>query len=519
MQVNQTFVDRAELLVPTLYETIVRPVSEIEVVAEEEAFQGWATHALHDAGECQRLSYGKNDSFILDFGDHYVGYLVLSVKPMGSLPDAPLSLKLIFGEMPCEVAESFESYQGEMSKSWLQEETIYVDVLPAVIRPSRRYAFRYVKVIVLDTSPKYNVQFTDIRCIAVTSADVTLVEPLPASTPADLVEMDRIGRRTLQNCMQTVFEDGPKRDRRLWIGDLRLQALANYETFGNRDLVKRCLYLFGGMTLADGAVGACVYERPHPQVDDVRLYDYSLFFVATLHDYYYATKDRDTLTDLWPVAWEQIGIAVRRLDDRGIVQDDSSWWCSIDWHTELNKQASAQAILIYCLRRGLALSYEQNEPERARWLEEQIAVVSEAAMKHLWDGNHGFFISGPQAQVSWASQIFMVLAEVLDAERQGELMDRLFVQDPDIRPVTPYLYHHLIEALLLCGRKDKALEEMRAYWGAMAASGADTFWELYDRSDSKRSPYGSHLINSYCHAWSCTPAYFIRKYFTRDRGE
>jgi hypothetical protein len=24
------------------------------------------------------------------------------------------------------------------------------------------------------------------------------------------------------------------------------------------------------------------------------------------------------------------------------------------------------------------------------------------------------------------------------------------------------------------------------------------------------SPYGDHHINSYCHAWSCTPSYFIR---------
>ena len=36
-------------------------------------------------------------------------------------------------------------------------------------------------------------------------------------------------------------EDGPKRDRRLWLGDLRLEALANYETYRNFDLVKRLL--------------------------------------------------------------------------------------------------------------------------------------------------------------------------------------------------------------------------------------------------------------------------------------
>ncbi|MFR6136264.1 MAG: hypothetical protein ACLUI0_06370 [Blautia massiliensis (ex Durand et al. 2017)] len=66
----------------------------------------------------------------------------------------------------------------------------------------------------------------------------------PVETDDEMAKkLDRVSLRTLQNCMQDVFEDGPKRDRRLWLGDLRLQALANYETFKNYDLVKRCLYL------------------------------------------------------------------------------------------------------------------------------------------------------------------------------------------------------------------------------------------------------------------------------------
>ncbi|MHB3894864.1 hypothetical protein ACYBX3_24565, partial [Klebsiella pneumoniae] len=43
----------------------------------------------------------------------------------------------------------------------------------------------------------------------------------------------------------------------------------------------------------------------------------------------------------------------------------------------------------------------------------------------------------------------------------------------------------------------------------------DTFWEAFSLSDYAISPYGSKHINSYCHAWSCTPAYFIRHRFTR----
>jgi hypothetical protein len=45
----------------------------------------------------------------------------------------------------------------------------------------------------------------------------------------------------------------------------------------------------------------------------------------------------------------------------------------------------------------------------------------------------------------------------------------------------------------------------------MVRKGADTFWEVYRPGDDRLSPYKSHLMNSYCHAWSCTPAYFLRR--------
>jgi alpha-L-rhamnosidase len=50
------------------------------------------------------------------------------------------------------------------------------------------------------------------------------------------------------------------------------------------------------------------------------------------------------------------------------------------------------------------------------------------------------------------------------------------------------------------------------YWGGMIRKGADTFWEVYDPTNDFLSPYNSAIINSYCHAWSCTPVYFLRKY-------
>lgn len=507
---NEEFARTAEQLAPELFHRSCRPQRIVQVVADPGVIHGWRAGEAQPAEALPSLVFGKGEQVILDFGHHTVGSLSLRIKPVGSPPDAPLYLKVTLGEMPVEMAEPFDRYEGWLSRSWLQEESYHVDVLPHTLRMERRYSFRYVKLEVLDTSVKYKVSFEEVTCETVTSANPEKLTLLQHPDP-ELQAIDNVSIKTLEDCMQEVFEDGPKRDRRLWLGDLRLQAIANYETFKNYDLVKRCLYLFAAYPTDKGLITANLFMKPHVIPDDTYLYDYSLFFVSTLADYVEASGDTDALRELWPTALRQIELALARLDDRNIVQDDSTWWAFIDWHPELNKQASAQGVLIYNMKAALRLAEMLGDSSR-EMLRTRIGEVSSAAVRHLWNEAKGFFVSGEQEQVSWASQIWMVLAGVPECGQAKELMLRLLEQKPAIGLTTPYMMHHLIEALIQTGEREKAVAEMKAYWGQMIKDGADTFWELYDPKDASFSPYGSHLINSYCHAWSCTPTYFIRKY-------
>lgn len=510
IQKNDKFAAMAEQLTPQLYTREMHPVNQVSVVEDETAMHGWGIRQMQSAEAAKELALGKGEHVILDFGEHMVGHVSFKVNPVGSPPDAPLYMKLTFGEMPVEMAIPSSAYNGWLSRSWLQEEYLHIDVLPAQVQLERRYSFRYVKLEVIDTSPKYKVSFQDVRCLAVTSANIDAVQPLN-HPDAELEAMDRVSIDTLRDCIQEVFEDGPKRDRRLWLGDLRLQALANYETFRQNDLVKRCLYVFAAFPDDKGRITANLFMKPEMIPDDTYLFDYSLFFVSTLYDYYIATQDRATLEDLWPSAQRQIDLAWEALDERKIVRDQDTWWSFIDWHMELNKQAASQGVLIYAVQQAAQLaSILQDEHESE--LTQRAAELKEATMQHLWDEEQGYFISGEQRQVSWASQIWLVLAQVLDVEQSQELLSRLLSQRPGIPPSTPYMMHHLIEALILAGDREHAVAEMKTYWGGMLRDGADTFWELYNPEDKAFSPYGSHLINSYCHAWSCTPTYLIRKY-------
>ena len=74
------------------------------------------------------------------------------------------------------------------------------------------------------------------------------------------------------------------------------------------------------------------------------------------------------------------------------------------------------------------------------------------------------------------------------------------------------MYHHMVDALIQTGLHDKAFKLIQDYWGGMANKGATTFWEVFNPTDDQLSPYGYAALNSYCHAWSCTPSYFIRRH-------
>ncbi len=505
-----SFVEKAEKLDKELIRTEVRPVSLVKIERDKNGNGVVSSREKTDALAEKRMK--KGDSVCIDFGDHYVGYVTVKLGHAGSPQDAPAFLRLKFAEIPGEILDDSSTYEGWISKGWIQEEFIHIDVLPCELKLPRRYAFRYLEICAIDTSQKFQVVVEDAVLTAVSAVSMDQVQPL-SDLPADLQRIDRASLKTLQDCMQHVFEDGPKRDRRLWIGDLRLQAKANYATFKNYDLVKRCMYLFAGLTRGDGKIGACLFTEPVMQVDDTFLWDYSLFFAAILYDYYQETKDLETVRELWPAARDQFLLALDDMKDGVPDTSDNPMLAFIDWKDGLDRQAAAHGVWIYSLRRGECLARLAGDGEMEQRIGALLEDALDKAVSVFWDEKQGFFVSGKERQVSWSSQAWMVLADVFDREKNRELMLHLLEENPEMGVATPYAYHHVIEALLHVGEKEKALELMRTYWGGMIELGADTFWEAFDPNDTGASPYGNAQVNSFCHAWSCTPAWLLREYF------
>lgn len=499
----------AEKLKPKLHEKVVLPRTLVNPIADSARFLRWRMDTVSPASALRERILHNGDTVILDFGEYLTGHLVFSVLGATGTVDSPVRIKFTFGEVPAEVAESFDQYKGGLSRSWLQDEVINIDVVPATIQLPRRYSFRYLKIEIAAISSSYTVRFNDIRAIAITSAGRNQ-RPLPEGTPESLRRIDEVSLNTLRNCMQTVFEDGPKRDRRLWIGDVRLQALANYDTFQNNDLVKRCLYLFAGLPREDGFMPSCIYERPQPLSGHIYIIDYAALYVVLLLDYAQATKDWRTARELWPVARRQIEILTQYVRKDGIFEAPKGSWVFVDWKDGLDRTSAMHGIFVFSLRKAAALARAVGAEAEAAQYSKQIAELSASARAAFYDPAQKLFVSGPQRQVSWATQAWMILSEIA-TPNEGAAAVRAVRNLPDaVRPGGPYLYHYFVEAAIKCGLKAEALELVQSYWGGMVQAGADTFWEVYDPANPLLSPYGDPMINSYCHAWSCTPAYLLR---------
>lgn len=94
----------------------------------------------------------------------------------------------------------------------------------------------------------------------------------------------------------------------------------------------------------------------------------------------------------------------------GLVRDSDDWWVFIDRPAgELNKQASAQGVLIYCLQRALWLA-QRFEPQRVPTTRLPLQQLR-TRLHHLWDNDQRCLSAAPCVRSSMGVVwIWLVLA-------------------------------------------------------------------------------------------------------------
>lgn len=509
------WLDMAESLKPALIHTIISPRAVVTAVNDTAAFQHWRYDSI---GLPQDMLYNRSfkdvKKITLDFGRHMTGYFTFRTRTLFRCQDAPVRIKFFFGELPAELNTPLDPWEGSLSRAWMQDEVVTVTEVDRAITIPRRLACRYVTIELLGASNDFDFGIDSVWFDAVSSAgDITYSPQTDADARTERIR--DVGIETLRECMQTVFEDGPKRDHRLWVGDLYLQSLANRYSFRNFDLVKRCLYLFAALSSNDGIVISNVFETPapHPQEGSICL-SYSLLWNSTLLEYLRDTNDMESGVDLWPVAKRQVDIVTGYVGADGIFDMSKAIgaWTFFDWREGLDLTTPMQGAVIFALDQSAELARMLgHEPEAKKW-ERLSKKMKKAALKNLYDTKRGVFVSGRDRQVSALAQAWMIKSGVVNGERARRALTMMLADSDAVQPGTPYGMHYLIDAMIMAGMTERARTMLVDYWGGMTDRGADTFWESYDPDNDFISAYGFSPVNSACHAWSCTPIYFINRY-------
>lgn len=509
MITNEYFLKKAEAIAPKLFERKAFPVGEVTLKEDASKRLGWSAENIGTMDAFYEKEFKQDDVFVLDFGEHLVGKLTVKAVPKGSHADAPLRLKLTFGELPCDTAIPAESYEGVLARSWLQTEIITIDDLPCTYTIPRRFAFRYLRVELVGQSCWYRVSFPEIYCTATTAADVTKLQPLPEGTDPLLVKIDDAACRTLRDCMQEVVEDGVKRDRRFWGNDSHMGMIASYSTYHADDMAKYLLYLQAAFRHDDGHLCTCIFTKPTIEAGSEYIYDESAAFIGALRDYTVGTGDLSVLQDLWDSAKQELHLLLSHTLPNGLIDN---WGYLIYW-SNADKQTGVQAYVLQILQAYQTLAEKVNDKDELLYAQEAEKKLKQACLSQLYDKEKGLFVSGEDREISLQSQYHLVAAGVVTGEEAFALLQRAEAY-PDIYPVESVItYAMQVQAYLLCGHKDIALERLKSYWGAMLYEGADTFFEHFNLSDRFPCDYHHILQDSYCHAYSSIAAHFIRNYF------
>jgi hypothetical protein len=446
----------------------------------------------HDPVPRRTLQPGA--SVCIDFGEELVGHLAVRT-------DGPATLSLAPGESEAEAHDLGKRVEGPVRRAVLEESGVW--------RDRRRSALRYVVVRNDGGQPA-----TVLPSVDAFEADLELAGSFRCADPL-LERIYEVGRRTVLRCTHEHVESAPKRDRRLWTGDLAAVAGVFALTIGDLAPLRRSLLLSAASALRSGALPGV---GPNP--NDLVAADAMPLWLLAVAAHFRATGDRATASLLLPTVRRVLAFLGERVGPDGLVgpEEDPDWWLFLDWDRHapfgcpVERQGSVTALsllTIAALRASASLAHALgHEPEAVAWSTAGERLAERVVERCVDDGRRLFVDWVRGGERSGATSAFTtacaLLARVGDASQRQALAAAL--ASDTLRPsTTPWGRVLEVEALLRAERADVALPRIRDYWGGMLARGATTFWEAFDPEESPDTALdlnGQRFALALCHARS-----------------
>jgi alpha-L-rhamnosidase len=307
----------------------------------------------------------------------------------------------------------------------------------------------------------------------------------------------KLGRYTVQQCMEDAYTDCPWRERGQWWGDARAEAFTTYYAFGDARLIRKAILQVSQGQWAEGitpGVWPASFNTPLP--------DFCLIWVMTIDDYTRFTGDMSLATQLYP----KVVKALKWFDQFNGVDNllhDVPYWVFIDW-AGLDKDGAVTALNAFYVGAADAaanLARRLGKSADVTFWENAARVRRRAINERLWSAKEGAYMDsehadgGKSAVFSEQANSLCVLYNVATGVKVDSIFKR-FAEDqqkPTVRCGSPYFSFYWLWAMHQAGRHQEAVDYARRHWKVMLDAGATTAWEVWSQQ------------NSLCHGWSSCP--------------
>ncbi|KAI1329413.1 glycoside hydrolase family 78 protein [Xylariaceae sp. FL0255] len=270
--------------------------------------------------------------------------------------------------------------------------------------------------------------------------------------------------------------DGAKRDRTLWPGDMGVSVPAGFYSTGDSDSVKNSLAVFYSLQDSNGGLP---FAGPPVYLGNSSI-TYHLWTMIGLYNYVYYSGDQDFLSTTWMNYTKAMTFALSLVDpDVGLVNITNY---PNDWgrYNTTGYQASASMLLYRTLMTGAEMAGWVGDTTglNATWTA-TAANLSSNVQDKLWDSSVGAFLDNygsynyglhPQDGNSLAIASGLVDPNSDQAQNISTWLttnwESIGPNCPELSgQVSPFISSIELQAHLLAGQSQRALDLIRTSWG------------------------------------------------------
>jgi alpha-L-rhamnosidase len=426
--------------------------------------------------------------YLIDFGKEYLGHIEFEVEAMAGTIFDFFFFESIHQDERIEHTFSLNNSLRYTSREGRQ---VYRSFLPR--------GFRYLLLTVRNLKKPCKIYRVKVDVTTFPTGNMGVF----SSSDYQLNQIWEISKHTIRMCAQDTIIDCPAYEQALWTGDSYNISLMNYYTFGNYDLIKRCLKL----------ISKSVYRSPLPESHVPSgwqnvLTAWSILWMMACREYYRYSGDLAFIKEVYP----ELRLTVQRfqefINEQGLVEIYA--WNMLDWapmDTNHKVVTHQNALLVEALRQTAYLSAILGESEDETTFLSLADQLKQAINVHLWDEEEKVYIDsihedGTKSKIrSVQTNLIVYLADCAAGQRR-EWIEGYITNPPEgfVQIKSPFVSFFYYQALMNLGKNNMVLDNIRDIYGYMLENGATTCWEGWELIEGDFS-------RSHCHAWSAAPTY------------